>query len=255
VFGSYLRLGKLFGIPFGLDITFLIFSAFIAIFHPGALVAYAFLFASVTIHEIGHSLAARSLGIGTNAIILHVLGGAAMLEMDYSQTLDKKKWARQEFVVGLAGPLTSLVLAALFFILWGAGLHSPFIRFLALANLLVGCFNLLPIFPMDGGRILRAGLTRWVGFHKATVVARWVARTLLAIATVASIYYGYYWGLFLIGFIFLFGEGEVKGGLRAHDAATYTKRYFEKKLDSGEDLLDFEEIKRDLEEGWRKSND
>jgi Zn-dependent protease len=127
------------------------------------------LFVSVTLHELGHSYAARRYGIGIESITLWVLGGLAALESI------PREWDR-EFWIAVAGPAVSLLTAAACFavlLVVPAGLTVPRFVFgwLALTNVALTLFNLLPAFPMDGGRVLRALLARTRPYASATRVA------------------------------------------------------------------------------------
>ncbi len=127
---------------------------------------------SLLAHELGHSLVARSFGIQTEAITLHALGGVAKI-------LSEPKTAGQEFLIAIAGPLVSLSLAAAFGLtsMVGVTLGIPdlvilSIFYLAIGNLALGVFNMLPGLPLDGGRALRAAV--WYfrrDRSKATIVA------------------------------------------------------------------------------------
>lgn len=115
-----------------------------------------FISISIIIHELGHSLTARALEIPIERIHLYLFGGMAELQHRPHQ-------ARQEFWIALAGPLASFGLAGLSWLMYDVILtpfHQPyyFFRFLALINFMIGLFNLLPIFPLDGGRLLRSFL-------------------------------------------------------------------------------------------------
>jgi Zn-dependent protease/CBS domain-containing protein len=111
------------------------------------------LFASVLVHELGHSLVARSRGVRVSSITLYLFGGVSALEEEPSGPGD-------EFLIAGAGPLTSFALAGAF---WGLSGLLPAARppgavlgYSAMLNLILGLFNLLPGFPLDGGRVLRA---------------------------------------------------------------------------------------------------
>jgi Zn-dependent protease len=154
---------------------------------PRYLVAVAFvvlLYLSVLIHELSHSLVAIGLKLPVRRILLWPLGGFSEIEQE-PQTPGR------EFLVAAAGPAMSLVLAGL-----GIGLSVlarpngiPAVlldRFI-LANLVVGVFNLLPGMPLDGGRLLRAGLWKLTGRNgQSTVLAAWGGR-IIAIAMVAAV--------------------------------------------------------------------
>jgi Zn-dependent protease len=127
------------------------------------------LFASVGVHELGHSWAASRYDIHTESITLWILGGLASLsEMP-------KEWNR-EFWIAIAGPITSVLVGAVCLgVLTVSGVGAPVFVFvvgwLAVTNVVLAVFNLLPAFPMDGGRILRALLARFLPYAKATQVA------------------------------------------------------------------------------------
>ena len=127
------------------------------------------LFASVTVHELGHSWVALRYGISIESITLWILGGMAALSRI------PREWNR-EFWIALAGPATSVGVAAVAYVgLLVAPPSLPVVRFvlgwLAVTNVVLAVFNLLPAFPMDGGRILRALLARNRPYASATRIA------------------------------------------------------------------------------------
>ncbi|MXV62659.1 CBS domain-containing protein [Natronorubrum sp. JWXQ-INN-674] len=137
------------------------------------------LFASVTLHELGHAWAAMRYDIEVESITLWILGGLASL------TEMPKEWNR-EFWIAVAGPVTSLLvgavcLAALFVVPESATLVVFALGLLAVMNVVLAIFNMLPAFPMDGGRVLRAVLARNRSYVSAT---RTAARAGIAFAIV-----------------------------------------------------------------------
>ncbi len=132
------------------------------------LVASALFFVSILLHELAHAVVALRHGVRTQSITLFIFGGVARLEED-------PKDGRAELWIALAGPLASLVLAGL---LYGCTL-LPFLgasvaavaRYLAVINLILALFNLVPAFPMDGGRLLRGALWGRLGKARATRIA------------------------------------------------------------------------------------
>ena len=132
------------------------------------LVASLLFFVSILLHELGHAVVARRHGLRTRSITLFIFGGVAHLERD-------PKDGRAEFGIAAAGPVVSLTLAALFY----ASATLPFLgpsvaavaRYLALINLILALFNLVPAFPMDGGRLLRGALWGSMGKARATRIA------------------------------------------------------------------------------------
>jgi Zn-dependent protease/CBS domain-containing protein len=112
-------------------------------------------FASVLAHELSHSIVARRRGLPVEGITLFVFGGVSGLG-------DEPRSARDEFAIAIVGPITSFVIAALAFLVWLAAYNADVVPvaavagYLAYINLTVGIFNLLPGFPLDGGRVLRS---------------------------------------------------------------------------------------------------
>ena len=176
-----LRAGTVAGIPIRLHITFLFVVTLIGTAHwlkggthalAAALVLVAGLFGSVLLHELGHALAARRYGIRTRDIVLLPIGGVARLESMPEQP-------SREIVVALAGPAVNVVIAgALFAWLAVSGTFEPLaslglasgslVERLMATNLGLAAFNLLPVFPLDGGRVLRALLATRLTYLAAT---------------------------------------------------------------------------------------
>jgi Zn-dependent protease len=131
-----------------------------------------FLFLSVLIHELTHSYIAKREGMEVKEITLFIFGGV-------SQLTKEPEDSKMELKVAISGPLSSLVLALIFWILFRATLHSPrlvlftgLLGYLAFINLSLAIFNLIPGFPLDGGRVLRALYWRKTGsLKKATQIA------------------------------------------------------------------------------------
>jgi Zn-dependent protease len=188
------KLGRLCGIDIFLHWSFLIVPAWVALasLAAGATLASAvnatfFIFAifgCVLLHELGHALAARRYGIATQDITLLPIGGLARLDSIPTRPL-------QEIVIALAGPAVNLVIAAalasgLSFAssldsLWAfSPLRGSFLVNLAVVNLGLLAFNLLPAFPMDGGRVLRALLAIVLPYGQATWAAATVSQFLAA---------------------------------------------------------------------------
>lgn len=173
-------LGRLFGIETRVHASFVLVLLWAVLSSYGggpAAVVYglAFLlavFASVVAHEFGHALTARSFGISTRQILLLPIGGVAQIDGAHMPP-------REEFMVALAGPVVSFLLSGLFFAVSAlAGDVTPhsFLGALAWANLGLGVFNLLPAFPMDGGRVFRALLSARMGPLRATEIAAAVGK-------------------------------------------------------------------------------
>ena len=131
-------------------------------------------FGSILVHELSHSLTAKRLGLPVRSITLFIFGGVSALGGEPAS-------ARQEFQIAIVGPLTSFVLGAVCGIIalisWLAGVENSapaaVAEYLALINVAVGIFNLLPGFPLDGGRVLRA--TLWARSGNMLKATRWAA--------------------------------------------------------------------------------
>ncbi len=183
MFGSY-HIGAVLGIPLRVHITLIIFLPLIAIQIAAVmgiqsilwgLIAAVGLFASVALHELGHAVVAMQKGIRVRQILLLPIGGLAQLEGMTDEP-------RDEMHIAFAGPVVSFMLAV-FFGLWArlfAGPEPGLIIYMLLLlsgmNLVLAIFNLLPSFPMDGGRIFRAWLTPRLGRVAATLLAAKIGR-------------------------------------------------------------------------------
>jgi Zn-dependent protease len=179
------KLGRLAGIQIRVHATFVLLVGWIfltqllqghGVASAGGVVVFLIgLFGSVVLHELGHALTARRFGIGTRDITLLPIGGMARLDR---MPHDPK----QELWVALAGPAVNFILAAFLYMSLAATGNStpltsvavttgPLAQQLLMANLTLGVFNLIPAFPMDGGRVLRALLALRIDRPRATVIA------------------------------------------------------------------------------------
>lgn len=187
--GNSLYLGKVFGIPLRLHYTWFIIFALVTIsiyyeLHhlpgyyylwakiAGAVVTSLLFFASVVTHELTHSLVARRQGIPVRNITLFIFGGVAQITREAARPA-------AELVMAVSGPVSSFVLAGFFSLLWwllsgsdSLSIMAILVYWLAWINVLLGLFNLIPGFPLDGGRVLRAILWKVLGNYKrATRIA------------------------------------------------------------------------------------
>lgn len=216
------KLGRFLGIDVFLHYTFLILllviwgSSLLTRGPSAALEAtglWLAIFGCVLLHEYGHALAARAYGIRTHDITLLPIGGLARLER-----MPDKPW--QEIVVALAGPAVNVVIAALLgaIILAGGGFQpfeeldvarGGFLQRLFTINLGLVLFNLLPAFPMDGGRVLRGVLALGMDHGKATRIAAAIGQG-MAVLFVIVAFFGKAPMLFLIAFFVWIGaQAEV----------------------------------------------
>jgi Zn-dependent protease/CBS domain-containing protein len=132
------------------------------------------LFVSVLIHELGHSVVAKSYGISVPRIVLFVFGGVSEISTEPPS-------ASAEFWIAIVGPVISFLLAALFWEVEPLVIRSQplfaLVEYLALLNLILGIFNLIPGFPLDGGRVFRAIVWRFTGkYRRSTAIAATAGR-------------------------------------------------------------------------------
>jgi len=183
---DHIQIARVIGIPIYLHFSWLIIFGLIAwtlstgyfpaqspdlpasSYWAKGLVASLLFFVSILLHELGHAVVARRQGLRTRSITLFVFGGVAQLEKD-------PRDGRAEFWMAAAGPVASLALAGLFYALASLPFLGPsaaaVAKYLALINLMLALFNLVPAFPMDGGRLLRGALWGPLGKARATRIA------------------------------------------------------------------------------------
>ena len=221
--GWSINLFRVFGIRLAVHFSFLLLLAYVAwegwmeAGWAGVAWSVAFivmLFTCVVLHELGHSLTARRFGIGVPRILLLPIGGMAEFDSIPRQP-------QRELLITLAGPAVNfaIVLALWPFVTmpasWADGeLPLTFSGLgweLLLVNLVMGCFNLLPVFPMDGGRILRALLAmRWT-YLQATYWAAAIGKVLAVLGAVLMAFVLHnYLGALLFSFIFVAGDLEYR---------------------------------------------
>ena len=201
-----LRIGRLFGITLQLHYSWFIIFAIITtsiafslydedteawIRVTAGILTSILLFASVVAHELAHSLVAIKNGIPVKSITLFFLGGMAQITREAARP-------KTELLVALAGPACSLLLAGIFgliwFLVWGGSEEGTSgigytVFWLAWINLALALFNLIPGFPLDGGRVLRAVIWRRTGNYKkasriASLVGRGVAYLMIAVGII-----------------------------------------------------------------------
>ena len=187
-----LNIGSVAGTAIRIHVTFLLFLAWIfgVEYIAGgpqaawsSLLFIVLLFLCVLLHEFGHIFTARAFGVRTPDVILLPIGGVSRLER-----IPEKP--SEEFLIAIAGPAVNVVIALLLVLVAGANLSADhlaalesadvsMIDRLAVVNLFLAVFNLIPAFPMDGGRVLRALLASRLGYVRATEIAatigQWVA--------------------------------------------------------------------------------
>ena len=166
------------------------------------------LFAGVVFHELGHSLVAMRYGYPIDSITLWFLGGIAQL------TETPEDW-RQEFAVAIAGPIVSVAVGAVSYLGFLAvpesfGAARFVLAYLAVANVVLAAFNLLPGFPMDGGRVLRALLARDRTHARATKLAADVGKAFAVLLGIAGLFSGNIVLIAIAFFIYISAGGEAQ---------------------------------------------
>ena len=204
------RIGTLFGFPIEVNLSFLAVPIIALLFWGGisGLIAVLILFASVILHELGHALTARHFKVPVVGIELHLLGGAAKM-------LGQPKRANDEVLIAAAGPAVSfalgiagLVLSPLFEVV-GLYLGADIFRVIGWINIVLGVFNLLPALPMDGGRILRALLTRKFEYVRATEISVKIARGFAVVIGLYALFQLSFWLFLLVPFLWIMGVQEL----------------------------------------------
>ena len=216
MFKSTLRLGRILGIQVGIHYSWLIIfllmtlslNAYFTETHGDwavgtplatAVITSLLFFSSIVLHELGHSVVAMSRGIRVRSITLFIFGGMAETEKESDSPAS-------EFWIAIAGPVVSLMLAGLFYTLFRVfGPASEAVaeacRWLASINLVLAIFNLLPGFPLDGGRVFRALV--WQLSGDAATGMRWAVGAGRMVA----------YGLVALGFVTMLRTGQILNGI------------------------------------------
>jgi len=212
-------IGRAFGITLRLHVTFLIFLAFIAFggFQDDgfsgagwAVAMFSAIFACIALHELGHSVVAQQLGVQVKSITLYPIGGVAAL-----RSIPENPW--HEIAITLAGPMVNAAIACVLLPFTGLPSHLFLVAIpqsvpglllcLVQANITLFLFNLIPAFPMDGGRLLRAMLALVLSYRRATTIAATVGQGMAILFILVGLKLSFW--LVLIGiFIFIGAEGE-----------------------------------------------
>lgn len=191
---SQIKLGRIFGIEIGLHYSWFVIAILIAFslathFHQirpdwsqqavwsAAVITAILFFAALLLHELAHSIVAKSRGLNVHAITLFALGGVSQIESEPSD-------AKSEFWIAIVGPLTSLIIGAIFIgitRLWSGATAAEaptvtvaVLRWLGYINIALAAFNMIPGYPLDGGRILRSIL--WWISGSAQRATRWASQ-------------------------------------------------------------------------------
>ncbi len=232
------QIGKIMGIPIKLHITFLLILPVFALIFASNPAPYGFsnvsevstryilafattilLFSSILLHEIGHSYFAKKYGVKIDSITLLLFGGVASME-------EIPRNPAQEAKMAIAGPMVSFTIGTMCLLFNGviSGLQPSFsdgnifhvIWLLGYINLIVGVFNLLPAFPMDGGRILRAWFATSMSYVKATQKAAYIGKMfafmmgIFGIVGVPGLIYPNPWFILIAFFIYIGASEEAR---------------------------------------------
>ena len=230
-----MNLFRIRGIQLSVHASFLLMLAYVAwegwsdAGWPGAVWSLAYmltLFVCVTLHELGHAAAARRFGVRVPRILLLPIGGMAEME-----TIPRRP--REEIIIALAGPAVNYLLIGLLLIVvrfpddWEplefSFSYMELGRHLIVVNLIMGVFNLLPAFPMDGGRVFRALLAMKLRYLRATQIAVGVGKLVALAGASYLIYLGQYMGGVLFVFIIYAGETELRSVARLERAAQHRR--------------------------------
>src|SRR5450755_4309688 len=214
--------GRLFGIEIRIHLTFVFLLIFVwsteaatqdATAALRGLALVGIVFGSVVLHELGHALVARGSGIPAKGIILLPIGGITILDEAHAILDPINAWKR-DIRIAVAGPLVNLFIAGLSALVLLAAIpgfslttrpllySGALLRSIVWSNLYLGLFNLLPAYPMDGGRVLRAVFSRRVDMVQATQRAVRIGQVFSFLFMMVGILTGNWW-LFMTG-LFLF---------------------------------------------------
>ncbi len=210
-FGSSYKVATVYGIPVCLHLSLVLLLPLL-VWSYGLFLGLTYgisLLLSIVLHELGHSVVAIRKGCRVRQILLLPIGGAAQME-----SMPRRPW--DELQMALAGPAVSM---ALFVLLFFGGAHLPLrptgpflgvrslngVQEIGIVNLVLAVFNLLPAFPMDGGRVLRALLARRLGRLRATRIAARVGQTIAVLMLIWSVYLWWQgYGFSMLGVVAIF---------------------------------------------------
>lgn len=207
MFGKRVTLFTLFGFKVRLDMSWILIAALIVWTLGGGYFPYLYpglhqtaywvmgaigvlgLFVSIILHEMSHSLVARAYGMSMKGITLFLFGGVAEME-------EEPQSPKVEFLMSVVGPVSSIVIGVVFYGISLAGFRfgwpvpvTGVLEYLAYINILLACFNLLPAFPLDGGRILRSILWKvWADLRRATRVSSRIGSGFAYLLFAAAVY-------------------------------------------------------------------
>jgi Zn-dependent protease len=213
--GNSILLGRAFGIPIRVQVLLLILLPVLAIWYSPnnllfGLMLVVGVFASVALHELGHSVVAMRKGCHVQEIVLSPIGGAAKMSNIPSKPMD-------EFQIAVAGPLVSLCIGLL-----GINSAYPVLFLVGAINLFLFVFNLLPCFPMDGGRVLRAFLSHKKGRLEATRLAVKIGKYFCILFVVFGLIRFNLLLAFIGFYIYQAGQQEYRMVMMEHQASPFS---------------------------------
>ncbi len=221
-------IGRVAGIDVQLHWTFILLMLFALLLSLYIFVIFVLLFACVFLHELAHSITAKRNGIRVKKIVLYPLGGGSIIDLDNVPPA-------LEFKISIAGPISSFLMAFVFgaiAVYMPGGMIKVFVQLLFVLNLLLAVFNILPWFPLDGGRVLRSYLQRRRSFLDATRTSVKVSNALVVLFIVGTVIfvalepsYSFVYKEFVVlwdAFIAIFLYGAAKSEMQSAYLRAYT---------------------------------
>jgi len=215
-------LGKWFGVPVALHFSWVVFIAIVAFQNPNFAIVLSSVFGIVLLHEFGHSLAGMYFHHKTRSITIYPFGGVALMEMPAKSS--------QELVVALAGPAVNVLFVPILWMLVHLFPDYGILNQIYQSNFVLLVFNMLPSFPMDGGRVLRALMAMSLKDHaRATIIAAGVGKCFCILFGVVGFMVGNPMLVVIGFFIYLSADQEISMARQEiltremHDIVTGTK--------------------------------
>ncbi|MCL5680295.1 MAG: M50 family metallopeptidase [Candidatus Marsarchaeota archaeon] len=225
--GASPYIGSIYGIPVELHWTFIIMMLLALAISFNLFLIFVLLFICVFLHELAHSVTAIRNNISVKKIVLYPLGGGSIIDLDDIPP-------KLEFRIAIAGPVSSFLLGFIFGIMVifiPAGTVKLFVQLLFVLNILLAVFNILPWFPLDGGRVLRSYLEKKRDFLSATKLTVNISNVIIVLFIISTVAFvavenGYsllykefivLWDVFIAVFLY--------GGAKAELQGAYVKEY------------------------------
>ena len=210
LFSKKWRIVTIAGFPIEVNLTFLILLGLVFLVQGGlvGILLTLLVFASILVHELGHAVVARRLGVRIAGIELQFFGGVAKM-------VTPPRSARDEIIIAVAGPAVSLgiALVAIFVDVW---VRFPLLSYLGYTNLVLGVFNLLPALPLDGGRVFRAWRAQRIGVLAATNQAVKLSKYIAIGLGVLGLIFGQFFVAALAVMIYLMARAELNSAWMLH---------------------------------------